>query len=257
VFDAFSPQHFSFGEIKAARPEPLPPSCSARRSPLPRYRGGGCIRAISFSRRVFAPEFLASHCTKAFAPKKIKGGGAPTGALRITNRAAPNRRYRLPMLRARRAPRNCDVTAATRFGRARLSALRRGFPRAALGCTRFGPGRASREREDTGVTRSSFAPKPSTWHPDRNVEGVDTRTARERDYKPRPQEPQPAPSIGCHRLTPLTSELESPCRHPRNSVKFVVWRRVWLLIPCGFFSRSRSAIPQICAPLGVSCESSL
>jgi len=30
------------------------------------------------------------------------------------------------MLRARRAPRYCDVTAATRFGRPRLSALRRG-----------------------------------------------------------------------------------------------------------------------------------
>src|ERR1051326_141825 len=99
------------------------------------------------------------------------------------------RRYRLSTLRARRAPRRCDVAAAMRFGRARLSALRRGFPRAALGCTRFGPGRASREREDAGVTRSSLAPKPSTWHPDRNVEGVDTRTARERGYKPRPQEP--------------------------------------------------------------------
>jgi len=36
------------------------------------------------------------------------------------------RRYRLSTLRARRAPRNCDVTAAMRFGRARLSALHRG-----------------------------------------------------------------------------------------------------------------------------------
>jgi len=35
-------------------------------------------------------------------------------------------------------------TRTARFGRARLSALHRGFPRAALGCTRFGPGRASR-----------------------------------------------------------------------------------------------------------------
>ena len=42
-----------------------------------------------------------------------------------------------------------------------------------------------------GVTRSSLTPKPSTWHPDRNVEGVDTRTAREQGYKPRPQEPLP------------------------------------------------------------------
>jgi len=33
------------------------------------------------------------------------------------------------MLRARRAPRICSVTAATRFGRARLSALRRGARR--------------------------------------------------------------------------------------------------------------------------------
>jgi len=36
------------------------------------------------------------------------------------------RRYRLSTLRARRAPRNRGVTAAMRFGRARLSALRRG-----------------------------------------------------------------------------------------------------------------------------------
>src|SRR6185312_13162756 len=37
-----------------------------------------------------------------------------------------SRRYRLNTLRARRAPRIGDVTAAMRFGRARLSALRRG-----------------------------------------------------------------------------------------------------------------------------------
>ena len=122
-----------------------------------------------------------------------------------------SRRYRLPMLRARRAPRSCDVAAATRFGRARLSALRRGFPRAALGCTRFGPGRASREREDTGVTRSSFAPKPCTRHPGRITEGVDTRTARERSVSLRPQEPHSLHLTGApSRKASLRSETAPP-----------------------------------------------
>src|SRR6185437_16534227 len=62
----------------------------------------------------------------------------------------------------------------------------RGF---GLHATRSRP-RVTRTR-GAGFTRSSFAPKPSTWHPDHNVEGVDTRTARERGYKPRPQEPLP------------------------------------------------------------------
>jgi hypothetical protein len=35
----------------------------------------------------------------------------------------------------------------------------------------------------------SFALKPSTWHPGRDAGGVDTGAARERGYKPRPQEP--------------------------------------------------------------------
>ncbi len=99
------------------------------------------------------------------------------------------RRYRLNMLRARRAPRRCDVAAAMRFGRARLSALRRGFPRAALGCTRFGPGRASREREERALPdhRSRLSQAPGT--PTVMSRGVDTRTARERSVSLRPQEP--------------------------------------------------------------------
>jgi hypothetical protein len=50
-----------------------------------------------------------------------------------------DKRYRLPTLRARRAPRMHGVAAAMRFGRARLSALRRGTrqvfrPGSAPGC---------------------------------------------------------------------------------------------------------------------------
>ena len=147
------------------------------------------------------------------------------------------------MLRARRAPRSCDVAAATRFGRARLSALRRGFPRAALGCTRFGPGRASREREDTGVTRSSFAPKPSTWHPDRHVEGVDTRTARERSVSLRPQEPH------SFRLTGAPSRKAS-LRNERRQLRRLRDKsqdNVLLAAPGPFFTR-RDGEPVLASP---------
>jgi len=61
------------------------------------------------------------------------------------------RRYRRNTLRARRAPRTIRSPGPPACGRARLSALHRGFPRAALGCTRLGPGRASREREERAL----------------------------------------------------------------------------------------------------------
>jgi hypothetical protein len=184
-----SPQRMSLNENEAARPAPPPPRFA--RSPSPRYRGGG--KAISFSRRVFAPELCQATARKP--PQTNKGGRSADRRLRKEPRHT-SKRYRLPMLRARRAPRICDVAAENALrarsplgAPSRLSS--RGFRLRAI---RSRP-RVTRTG-GAGVTRSSFAPKPSTWHPDRSVEGVDTRTARERGDKPRPQEPQPAPSIG-------------------------------------------------------------
>jgi hypothetical protein len=54
---------------------------------------------------------------------------------------------------------------------------------------RLSPGRASREREDAGVTAPPFALKRCTSRAGHNAGGDDARTARERGYKPRPQEP--------------------------------------------------------------------
>ena len=119
-------------------------------------------QAASLSRRVFVrARALPCHCTKA-APKKERE--AERRQARSQEPRHTGKRYRLAMLRARRAPRICDVTAATRFGRARLSALHRGFRRAALGCTRFGPGRASREREERALPdhRSRLSQAPGT-----------------------------------------------------------------------------------------------
>ena len=131
---------------------------------------------------------MAKNCDN---PPPGEGGGAPTGAYALQPRHAL-RRYRRNALRARRAPRTDPVKNPDRPLRARsplgapprLSS--RGFR---LHAIRSRP-RVTRI-SGLGVTQPSSAPKPSTWHPDPSVEGVDTRTARERGYKPRPQEPLP------------------------------------------------------------------
>jgi hypothetical protein len=119
-------------------------------------------RASSFSRRFFCARGLRKPLHES-RPEKIKGRRSADRRL-VKEPRHTSRRCRLPMLRARRAPRSCDVAAAMRFGRARLSALHRGFPRAALGCTRFGPGRASRQREERALPdhRSRLSQAPGT-----------------------------------------------------------------------------------------------
>src|ERR1051326_1064039 len=135
------PPHF-FSTWCAPPPPPAPGGEKKKTSP-PALRAGADNKT-AFSRRVFCARGLPSHCTKAL-PRNKKGGRSADRRLTHYQPRHTDKRYRLPMLRARRAPRIDDVTVAMRFGRARLSALHRGFPRAALGCTRFGPGRASRE----------------------------------------------------------------------------------------------------------------
>src|SRR5579859_7955752 len=223
-------------------------------SPSPRarrVRGKGQNNLV-LATRFFAPE-LCQATARKLPPKKIKGGGAPTGAYALQPRHAP-RRYRLSPLRARRAPRSCDVTAATRFGRARLSALRRGtrqgfyllaqlrpaFPGIA-GCKREDPPRRQCSELLTGqvVMPADRLPKPP-----------------ECGLRARAQAPQPLHQSVRHRLTPLMSELDSPCRHLRNSVKRVVSPAPRLLILWGFFFLTRPPISWIRAPLGAFCESS-
>jgi hypothetical protein len=141
------------------------------------------------------------------------------------------RHYCLSTLRARRAPRHCDVTAATRFGRARLSALHRGFPRAALRLHAIRSRPRVTRAGGPGVTRPSFAPKPSTWHPDRNVEGVDTRTARERRVWRRPQEPHSLPPYRSTLAKGIPQERAARSNsHRRTIVKLVASRAAEALI---------------------------
>src|SRR5579872_1225805 len=72
----------------------------------------------------------------------------------------------------------------------------------------------------------------------------------------RAQAPQPLHQSVRHRLTPLMSELESPCRHLRNSVKRVVSPASRSLILRGFFFLTRAPISWIRVPRGAFCESS-
>jgi len=69
--------------------------------------------------------------TDEFASKKIKGGGAPVGAT-----------VSEPHQRVRRAPQMAWLPKPSAFGRARLSALHRGFGLRFSGLKRFdsGPG---------------------------------------------------------------------------------------------------------------------
>jgi hypothetical protein len=103
-----------------------------------------------------------AHERRRTAPRKRGGRSADRRVVKEPRRAS--RRCRLNTLRARRAPRPIRLPEPGRFGRARLSALHRGFPRAALGCTRFGPGRASRERADRALPdhRSRLSQAPGT-----------------------------------------------------------------------------------------------
>src|SRR4029077_6644659 len=88
---------------------------------------------------------------------------------------------------------NDSFTRTTRFGRARLPALHRGFRRRANAVDSVQAALHATKCE--GVT---FAPwialKPSTWLAGLNAGGDDARTARVRSVWLRPREPPLAPS---------------------------------------------------------------
>ena len=125
---------------------------------------------ISRSRRAIARESWQSHCeTKPRRSPKAEGSGAPKGAIVL---AALARRGSAP----------CDRCA-------RLPALHSGACQSER-TLQLSPGRASRDQQATqALPAPSIALKPGTWRSGRNTGGIDTRTARERGYKPRPQEP--------------------------------------------------------------------
>ena len=87
-------------------------------------------------------------------------------------------------------PERASGAAATPAGAARLSALHRGSCPGSR-TPGLGPGRASRDRPTStrALPAPSIALKRSTSRAGRYAGGDDARTARERGYEPRPQEP--------------------------------------------------------------------
>jgi hypothetical protein len=138
-----------------------------------------------------------------------------------------------------------------RFGRARLSALRRGFPRAALRLHAIRSRPRVTPAGGAGVTRSSLTPKPSTWHPDRNVEGVVTRTARERRVWRRPQEPHSLPPNRSTLAKGIPQERAARLRNDRATiVKFGAPRVAEALILREFLFRIVAAGVNLGGALG-------
>ncbi len=142
----------------------------------PKRRARGELKQRIRSRGAFAPEL----CRKQFTKRPPqKGSEAPKGASNQCPRGAI-RCCHLKALAARKRPMS---------GAARLPALHSGACQSDR-TLQLSPGRASREREDAGVTHTpSIALKRSTPRPGRSAGGDDAQTARERGYEPRPQEP--------------------------------------------------------------------
>jgi hypothetical protein len=131
------------------------------------------------------------------------------------NRATPNKRYRLSALRARRAPRSCGVAAAMRFGRARLSALRRG--------TRQALRLAQLRAAFVSIWRSLCYSKrllASSSRPSRSAGEAGSEAARERSVWLRPQGPRSLCLTGApSRQASLKSETAPPSSGRADGVK--------------------------------------
>jgi hypothetical protein len=135
-------------------------------------------RAISFSQRVFCSRPSLAKPLHESCPEKIRGAERREARSQEPHHAS--RRYRLNTLRARRAPRNCDVTAAMRFGRARLSALRRGTRQA----LRLAQLRAALPGNLQQLALLQTPLLASSSRPGRNAGEAGSEAARERFAKP-------------------------------------------------------------------------
>ena len=110
----------------------------------------------------------------------------------LDNRGKAERRQAHPsIVRATHpdvATRMCAGAEAPQRGRARLSALHRGS-RLATECFNSAQAALHAIGRARALPAPSIALKPSTWLAGRHAGGDDARTARERGYEPRPQEP--------------------------------------------------------------------
>ena len=155
--------------------------------PPPPLSRGRKEQATSSSRCGGHPSVLRGTARKRCLPaNKNEGGGAPTGAYALQPRHT-DKRYRLPVLRARRAPRMCDVTAVMRFGRARLSALRRGTRQAVTSGS--ASGRAYRDLQRLAPPQPLLL--ASSSRPGRSAGEAGSEAARGRSVSLRPQGPHP------------------------------------------------------------------
>jgi hypothetical protein len=130
--------------------------------------------------------------TKGSPPNKARGGGAPKGAYAKTPRHAARCCHRLT-LRARRRATNDPLTRTARFGRARLSAFRRGFGRGFQASTFRLRARFPGTRPCAGVARACLSQSSgSTPRAGRNAGGHDARSRpgaaceAARRHRPRP-----------------------------------------------------------------------
>ena len=128
--------------------------------------------------------------------------------------------------------------AAARAGAARLPALRSGACQSER-TLQLSPGRASRDRQATqALPALSTAFKRSTPRAGRSAGGNEARTARERGYKPRPQEPHSLRGQVCLEITSLTSEIRQRIVSEIGTNVNVEATRVLLHVTSQFASRT-------------------
>ena len=168
-------------------PAPPPPCFAWSPSPLSRGRISNSVLAMRWH-----PS--CGHGTpRNFSPPKNKGGGAPIGA-NVWSRATP-----------------ADVATGQCSGRGRAAwrsplAFRRSTAALVAATERFDSARAALPASPARSDPRRLALKRSTSRSGRNAARVDARTARERGYEPRPQEPPSLHRSAVAGDVPRTSE---------------------------------------------------
>ncbi len=162
------------------------PSTTLRVVPLSPLHGERMKQTNSFSRRV-SVRVIA--CTRKKIPSNKARG--------VERRQAHSIHW--PCLRG-------TAARLALTGRARLSALHRGSCRSDRTLQTQPRPRFTRSR-GAGITAPSTALKRSTSHAGHNAGRVDARTARERGYKPRPQEPHSPHQSAVTGRRPSMSEI--------------------------------------------------